>query len=236
VAEPVESREASDGWAQRAVRSPLTRLTGGSQMQARPRRAMRVTPPKRPDARFIIGLVFLVISAIAGARLLAEAGSTVTAWTFTRDLPAGALIVASDVSPVQVRDLGDAYVSSAETVIGRRLARDVGAGEFVPAAGLVAGQSAGASRWVTIPVDPLHMPADLRRGHRVDLWSSPEIESVLAAPILVMPGLVVMSAPSAERALSSTVPVTVDVPVDQVPIVLAAVRSGLIDLVRVPTP
>jgi hypothetical protein len=237
VAEPVESRQAAqDGAGNRAVRSPLARLTAGvGPGEARPRRALRVTAPKRPDARFVIGLAFLVISAIAGARLLADAAATVPVWTLTRDLPAGALLVASDVTSVQVREVGLAYVPGSEAVVGRRLVRDVGAGEFIPVTSLIKGQQGAPTRMVTLAVDPLHMPGDLRRGHRVDLWSTPEVESVLAAPLLVMSGLIVMDVPSQERSLS-TVAVTVEVPVDQVQIVISAVRSGVIDLVRVPNP
>jgi hypothetical protein len=239
VAEPVESRQApQDGAGNRAVRSPLARLTAGvgPGEAARPRRALRVTAPKKPDARFVIGIVFLIVSAIAGARLLADSTSTVPVWTLTRDLPAGALLVSSDVTQVQVRDVGAAYVPGSEVVVGRRLVRDLGAGEFIPGSSLIKGQQTAATRLVTIAVDPLHMPADLRRGHRVDLWSTPEVESVLAAPLLVMSGLIVMDVPSQERSLASTVAVTVEVPVDQVQIVISAVRSGLIDLVRVPKP
>jgi hypothetical protein len=238
VAEPVESRPAPvDGAANRAVRSPLSRLTTGVGLDVtRPRRAVRVTAPKRPDARFVIGLLFLVFSAIAGARLLADGASTVPVWTLTRDLPAGALLVASDVTQVQVREVGAPYVPGSETVIGRRLIRDLGAGEFLPASSLHKGQQGSATRVVTIAVDPLHMPADLRRGHRVDLWSTPEIESVLASPMLVLQGLIVMDVPSQDRSLASSVAVSVEVPVDQVQIVISAVRSGLIDLVRVPSP
>lgn len=227
-----------------ARRSPLSRLTAQQAdadppvegpRRARARGAKRALPPKRPDARLVIGLVLVAVSGVLGMRLLADGRATVAAWTLTRDLPAGAVITGEDVRTVQVGSLGERYLAGDQPVIGLHLTRDVGAGEFLPSAAVASGPASAGQRLVTVPVDPVHMAPDLQRGQRVDLWHTPEVESVLAEPLLVLSGVTVARAPSAEdQGVAGSVGITLQVPEEQVGLVVSALRSGHVDLVLVP--
>jgi hypothetical protein len=227
-----------------ARRSPLSRLSSTDpealaavDMEARPpvRTAVRATPSRRPDARFIIGLLLIAASAAAGALMLRDAGTTTSAWAFARDLPAGAIITPDDLTTIAVAELPSAYASATVDIVGRRLDRAASAGELVPIAAISADAASARMRLVTFAVEPHRAPIDLRRGHVVDLWGTPEIESVLATPVLVLSALTVADVPSIdERGITATIPVTLEVPVDQVHLVITASRTGGIDVVRLP--
>lgn len=226
-----------------ARRSPLSRLaavTTDLSHEAPPVRptatpARRAVTPRRPDSRLIAGLLLIVLSGAIGARTLAAGQDSVRAWVFTRDLPAGAVIVDGDITSTNVSALTDSYARADVAVIGNRLSRPVTAGEFVPVAGMSKQMPAADSRLVTVAVDPLHAPANLQRGHKVDVWSTARVESVVSAPALVLPKVLVADVPAVDqRGITASVGVTLDVPVDQVPQLIAALRAGDVDLVRVP--
>jgi hypothetical protein len=104
------------------------------------------------------------------------------------------------------------------------------AGELVPRSA-VATSPPEPTRAVTVPVDPLHAPPALQPGDRVDVWSSPADGS--GPPLLVLAAVPVASA-SPEQGLGGEIGVVLDVPMDDVAGIVAAARSGVVDLVAVP--
>lgn len=220
------------------ARSPLARLApvqGAAEPAQVKIKPVRQRVPRRPDARIVVGSLLVLLSALVGVRAIGKPETAVTMWSATRDLPAGTVIDESDVSAISIAGPVPSYVPSTEVVIGQRLAKPVAGGELIHSTDIAVQRIAPATRLVTIPVDALHAPTDLERGHRVDVWSTPVIESVISAPQLVLANLFVAQVPSLdERGISSSLAVTLEVPVEAVGAVIAALRSGDVDIVRVP--
>lgn len=138
-------------------------------MPASPR-AARLAAPSWLDARLLLGVVLVLASVVAGARLLASADDAQPVWVATRDLAAGTSLSEGDLEPGRVRLFGDGtrYVLAVGTApLGYVLTRPVGARELLPAAGLVSPQAAAPDlRDVAVPVEAGHLPDDLQGASR----------------------------------------------------------------------
>jgi hypothetical protein len=197
---------------------------------------------ERRDLRLGIGVALVVVSVVLGAKLLSSAGDRVPVWSAKQSLAAGTTVRADDLVAVAVAtDALAAYVPQSSDVTGKVLARDVGAGELVPAAAL-ADAAADARRLVTVPVDPLHAPPGLARGERVDVYVSPKDgasvgqDGVTVLPKLVLAGALVADPGSVDAAgASSQIGVVLDVAAEDADRAVAAARGGDVDLVRVGT-
>ena len=197
---------------------------------------------ERRDLRLAIGVGLVVVSVVLGAKLLSSAGDRVPVWTAKQALAAGTTLRADDLVAVAVAsDNLAAYVPQSSDVAGKVLARDVGAGELVPAAALT-DSATDARRLVTVPVDPLHAPAGLARGERVDVYVSPKDgtsvgqDGVRVLPTLALAGALVADPGSVDTAGASTqIGVVLDVSAADADQAVAAARGGDVDLVRVGT-
>jgi hypothetical protein len=196
----------------------------------------------RHDVRLALGVVLVLVSVIAGSRLLGAAGDRVAVWSARTSLASGTTLRAEDLVVVQVAPDGlSAYVDESTVVVGKSLTRDVAAGELLPRAALGQGP-APERRLVTVPVDPLHAPSGLARGERVDVYVSPKDGTSLSAdgvsvlPSLVLAGALVADPGQADPGGSSAqVGVVLDVAAKDAARAVAASRGGDVDLVRVGT-
>lgn len=182
------------------------------------------------DLRLWLGLALVIVSMLVGARLLAVDDDTVLVLRASRDLAVGAPLEGLTFVRVSRAAAGGLYLDgpAPEGV----LRWPVAAGELVPRSA-VAIAPAAQSRLVTIPVEPLHAPPGLQAGDLVDVWSSPR-ESDPGQPVLVLPGITVSSVSIDDMGMGGEIGVVLDIPVERVPAVVLAARSGVIDLVAVP--
>jgi hypothetical protein len=211
-----------------------------------PRMPAPTSPPARRiradrhDVRLALGVVLVLVSVVAGSRLLGAAGDRVAVWSVRSPLASGTTLRADDLVAVQVAADGlAAYVVDSVDVTGKPLTRDVGAGELLPAAA-VGPATAADRRLVTVPVDPLHAPAGLARGERVDVYVSPKDgtsaaqDAVTVLPALVLAGALVEDPGQSDPAgASAQVGVVLDVLAIDAGRAVAAARGGDVDLVRV---
>ena len=201
------------------------------------------TPPASPpaaraprawwrDGRVIGGVLIIVVSAFIGARLMASGDDTVPVWQVTRDVAAGAVVNSDDVVAVSVPASAATAYAAADGLPTARLSRDLRAGELVPAS---TDTVVPDVRWVTVPVEPLHAPADLLPGERVDVWAT-QADDLAAAtpPRLVLPAALVASIDSEAVGFGGEYGVVIEVAPEVAGELLEAVRTGAIDLVRVP--
>ena len=200
-------------------------------------------PRARRDLRLAAGVALVLVAMLLGARLLSSAGDRTAVWSLRVPLAAGTALRADDLVAVQVG--GDAttvaaYAPAADDVTGRRVMRDLAAGELLPASALTAAGTASADRRsVTVAVDPLHMPPGLARGEKVDVYVTPKDgasvgSSVSVLPTLVLAGALVADPGSADASgASSQVGVVLDVAAKDADRAVAAARAGDVDLVRV---
>ncbi|WP_224274345.1 SAF domain-containing protein [Nocardioides lacusdianchii] len=147
-----------------------SRTTGGLDVPP----ATRATRPGWRDPRLWIGVALVTGSVVAGARILAGADDMTQVWSASTDLVAGQTVGADDLEATRVR-FGDDLDRELYLAVGEELpaaltlTRPLAAGELVPAAALgeAADEDAVA---VSIAVAAEHVPPDVVRGSRVDVW------------------------------------------------------------------
>ena len=174
----------------------------------------------------------MVGAMVIGALVMRAGGDTVTVLRATRDLPAGA--APADLDRVQVERglVGEAYLGM-DLPADAVLRWPVYAGELVPR-GALGAPVAREVRQVTVPVEPLHAPAVLNAGDRVDVWATAgNSAGDRAAPQLVLAAAVVRTV-AADPGVGGELGVVIDVPVESVADVVAATRGGVVDLVAIP--
>jgi len=184
------------------------------------------------DMRVVAGIALIVISMLIGARLLSGGDDTVMAWQAARDLAPGAVLSADDVTAVAIpAGLSGAYADGSG-LPSIPLDRPLLAGEIVPAP---TDPQALDARWVTVPVEPLRAPVDLAPGERVDVWATEGADlGVVPAPVLVLEGALVSQVAVDGVGLGGEYGVVLEVAPRETAALIAAARSGGIDLVRVP--
>jgi Flp pilus assembly protein CpaB len=136
--------------------------------------ATRASTPGWRDPRLWIGVVLVTGSVVAGARILSGADDMTPVWSAAGDLVAGQTLTAGDLRATRVRFDEDAdrdrYLEvDDELPATLTLTRPLTAGELVPAAAL-GEEPADDTVAVSIAVSAEHVPTDLVRGSRVDVW------------------------------------------------------------------
>jgi hypothetical protein len=190
----------------------------------------------------VAGVVLVLLAVVAGARIFASADRYTDVYVAQRQLVPGEHLDAGDLAVGRARFSGDggSYVAAVgPPPVGYLVTRYIGAGEFVPITALSARVAEIAlSRFVTVPVIPGHLPADLAHGDLVDVYVTAKVGSgrAVAPPVEVLAAVAVDSADAGASSLTagSTTSVVLDVPVDHVSALVHAVESGSIDLVGVP--
>lgn len=136
-----------------------------------PQPAQRVPVGRFAAARMWAGLGLVLLSVVGVLVLLRAADSSVGVWQVRTDLAAGSTVRVDDLTQAAVRVPDDAaYVSTGTAVQGRVLARDVTAGELLPASALEPSDGAPSRRLVTVPVERFRLPSDLAAGEAVDVY------------------------------------------------------------------
>ena len=220
--------------------------------------ASRLATPSWLDARLVLGVLLVLVSVVVGARLLASADSSTGVWSVARDLAPGSTLAAGDLERRQVRLTGDdldRYLTVASgSPVGYVLTRGVGRGELLPRAGIDQPQALGSLRDVSVPVEPGHLPDDLAAGQVVDVYLTLDADQVAAAtaaeasraaaegrPAAAVPAgtqrlltsITVRDRPGRDAA-QGAVAVVLTVRQVDAQLLVSALQTGGLDLVRVP--
>lgn len=203
--------------------------------------AARLSMPRWLDARVVLGVLLVLLSVVAGARVFAAADNMTAVYVAAHELAPGEHISADDLTTAHVRLRGEAgrYIAvAAAPPVGYVVTRYVAAGELVPVGALGSASAAARSRDVTVPVQPGHLSESLQRGDVVDVYLTPKAAAgdAVPDPVLVLAGVPVESREGGTRTFSgnAALAVVLSVPADKVAAVVHAVESGTIDLVQVP--
>ena len=169
--------------------------------------ASRTTSPGWRDPRLWIGVALVTGSVVAGARILAGADDMTAVWSASSDLAAGQTLTAEDLRVARVRfdDTADErryLAADAELPTDLTLTRPLTSGELVPAAAL-GEQSEDDTVAVSIAVAAEHVPTDLVRGSRVDVWVIGEDRRSRAAAELVLDDVLILDAPLVSDSFAS---------------------------------
>ena len=184
------------------------------------------------DLRLWLGISLLIASMFVGARVMASGEETVTLWRANSELALGSPLTGVEAVVVALNGAQEPYFRGLVPPSGI-VVRPIGAGEFIPSAALSALPPAD-SRVVTVPVDPLHVAIGLNAGDQVDVWSSSKDPGSVVPPSLVLTGLTVRAVATEVVGTGGEIGVVLLVPVTQVPELIQAIRTGVIDLVKVP--
>ncbi|RYB95096.1 hypothetical protein EUA93_12525 [Nocardioides oleivorans] len=136
--------------------------------------ATRTRSPGWRDPRLWIGVVLVTASVVAGARILSSADDMTPVWAASSDLVTGQTLTADDLRATHVR-FGDSADHDRYLAVGDdlpaalTLTRPLAAGELVPA-GALGEASDDDTVSLSIAVATEHVPTDLARGSRVDVW------------------------------------------------------------------
>lgn len=207
-------------------------------------KARRLATPGWLDTRLVLGVLLVLVSVVVGARVLSAADRSQTVWVTKRDLAPGTELTAEDLTRARVRLFSGSrnYVTgTGPAPVGYVVRRSVGAGELLPFNALSQPGADVAYRYVTVPVLRGHLPPDLRSGSQVDVYVSPSSgTSRTTAEPLAPPRLVIRNTTVLLRRATTGLsaqdeePVVLRVRPADVPLVLAAMAQGRIDLVGVP--
>lgn len=130
------------------------------------------------DPRLVVGVALVAVSALLGAVLLGGGQATTAVWAARSAMVEGQAVAAEDLVRQEVRFADpadrDRYLSAERPLPEAAvLARDLGAGELVPAAALDAGPTQEVVEVpLSVPADAV--PATVRRGSVVDVWVTPD--------------------------------------------------------------
>jgi hypothetical protein len=206
-------------------------------------KANRLATPGWLDGRLVLGVLLVLVSVVVGARVLSSADRSQTVWAAARDLAPGSVLTADDLHRTRVRLFGSdtkRYVSGGAPV-GYVLRRGVGADELLPYFALVKPTDDVAYRLVTVPVARGHLPPTLTRDMQVDVYVTPAGRAgtapVAASPRLVVRNVTVLQRPRTSGFTGGATPeesIVLRLRPTEVPLVLAAMSEGRIDLVGVP--
>ena len=169
--------------------------------------ASRTTSPGWRDPRLWIGVALVTGSVVAGARILAGADDMTAVWSASSDLVAGQTLTADDLTVTRVRFDDDAdqerYLPvDDELPAALTLTRPLATGELVPA-GALGEQPDDDTVAVSIAVAAEHVPTDLVRGSRVDVWVIGEDRRSRAAAELVLGDVLILDAPLVSDSFAS---------------------------------
>lgn len=138
------------------------------------------------DARFLLGVVLVVVS-IAGVWLVVSAArQTVPALAAARTIVPGDAITSDDLRVVDVSlgQIGDAYLQPDALAEGSVATRTIGEGELVPLDALGDGEDA---RVTTVVVDTAaDVPAAVAEGSRVEIWHAPVVDDTVDTPRILI--------------------------------------------------
>ncbi|MGI8625614.1 MAG: SAF domain-containing protein [Geodermatophilaceae bacterium] len=212
----------------------------------------RLRAPRWLNFRLIVGILLVLVSVIAGARIVTAADTSDLVWAAETDLAAGTVLADGDLRavPVSLGEAGRAYVLSSTDPIGRVLSSPISAGELLPRS-VMAETSTLVD--IALPIAAGFVPPSLQRGQLVDVYAidatptaaapnvpdqpesgtqtpaSPSSPSPSGVVTLVVEAAVVqLIAGRSDGALSigsSTIQVVISVEAEQAPDVFAAIAG-----------
>lgn len=193
--------------------------------------AVRGTSSRWKDGRIIGGVALIIVSVIVGALLMRPEPSK-TWWAAAHNIAPGSVVTEADLVAIEASVPEDLYLQ-AEMPIPQGVANGAISQGALIARGAIVTQANEDVRLVSVPVSDRHAPVDLAQGDRVDVWNSADtVDGIRGPAVLALKGVVVAQVATSE--VSDGVGVLLEVPTDQVGVLVSALTAGEISLVRIP--
>lgn len=172
----------------------------------------QVAPRQRPralwaDARFVIGVVLVLVSIAGVWFVVASSRQTVPVYAATRTLLPGESISPSELRVVDVAlgSLEGAYASGDTLPPDAVVTRTIPAGELIPAAAVGAASEVRTTA-IVVPSSTA-IPASVEVGTPVEVWAAPlDGEGVRQAPRILVADAAVAALPSSDSVMASAAP------------------------------
>jgi hypothetical protein len=188
----------------------------------------------------IVGVLIVLVSVVAGVRVISAADHTVPVLVATQDLVPGQPLTSElvEVQNVRLEHGVDTYLTG-EVGSGYVVVRPVGRGELLPSAAISPAAEAPEVRYVTLPLDAAELPHGISSGDVVDVWTTPLDDGPAAT--LLLPAVSVTAASAggggfadASRQAQVTLAITGDDLHDITAQLVAAARAGRVYLAALP--
>lgn len=238
--------DQGDDVVRTAGSAPVAHIPAGEPVPSPTPRRLRA--PGWLNFRLVAGILLVLLSIIAGARIVTAADSSDLVWAAEADLAAGTVLADGDLRTVSVSlaDVGEAYLLSSADPFGRVLSSPIGAGELLPGSFLA---ETSTLVDIALPIAAGFVPPSLQRGQLIDVYAIdatptaaapsvpdppdpgteiPESPSSEIVTVVVLAAVVQLIAGRTDGALSigsSTIQVVISVDADQAPEVFAAIAG-----------
>lgn len=130
----------------------------------------RLSRPRWLNVRVVGGILLVIAAVVVGARVIGGSARTIGVWAADRNLAAGTVLTAEDLSTAEVNlgDNADLYITSAaESPIGLTVVTPLHAGELLAASAV---EESASGRVVAVGVEPNNMPPGVGHGSIIDLY------------------------------------------------------------------
>lgn len=167
--------------------------------------AHRQRRPRWRDLRLLLGIALVLLSTVAGARLMAGADHTTEIWAAGQALVPGATVGGDDLVRRQVRLVGgeNPYLTG-EAPVGYVVTRHVAAGELLPASAVATfDEVAPDVRLVTLTLPRQELPPGLAAGDLVDVWVSSKEPGSARSAVLLAERVPIAAVPDASGAFGA---------------------------------
>ena len=192
----------------------------------------QVTPRQRPralwaDARFLIGVVLVLVSIAGVWFVVASSRQTVPVYAATRTIVPGESISPSELRVVDVAlgSLEGAYESGDTLPADAVATRTIPAGELIPAAAV--GEASDVRTTTIVVPSSTAIPASIDVGTPVEVWAAPlDDQGVRQAPRILVADAAVAALASSDSVMATNAPsIELVVPRESVADVLAALAG-----------
>ena len=130
----------------------------------------RLSRPRWLNVRVVGGILLVIAAVVVGARVIGGSARTTGVWAADRNLAAGTVLTAEDLSAAEVNlgDNADLYITSAAgSPIGLTVVTPLHAGELLAASAV---EESASGRVVAVGVEPNNMPPGVGHGSIIDLY------------------------------------------------------------------
>lgn len=201
----------------------------------RPAPARRMSTSRWRDPRLLLGVLLVLGSAALGGWLFSTTRDSTDYWMVRDDVRVGDRVSSADLAPAKGRvdaAAAGSLVPVAEGTPAGVWTHDVAAGTLLTRDAVAAEGRRGRQLPLLVAVGSL--PADLRVGERVDVWSGPGPDGVPTEDARrLLSGAAVMAVTRSDGTGSRTVVVDTG-PEGPTPTVVGQAASGHLTVVRVP--
>lgn len=182
------------------------------------------------DARFLIGIVVVVLSIAGVWAVVSSSGATAPVLQATRTIALGEALVPGDFRVVEVGlgTITDRYLAPQQLRTGQVASRTVFEDELLATS---AAEDADANRTTTIVVESsTGIPADVAAGSVVELWHSPPLDSDSPGPPRILVADAIVASVSKNEGMLTAEGTTAEMVIDRADVadVLAAITGGAV--------